>query len=304
MIHALNFEPNYYYHGMDQDHFIQILKEEANDLNERGYDIFWSLNKFKDNRRLKVNLEKNNYIVADFDGIDSGKFFSYWRTNPRPTFIVKTRNGFHAYWKLITPKLIEPEEHNKFIEETLVPLGADPNAKDVSRVLRVPGFRYWQDSKKNRYEDNKIFCEVIYDDGPEWEWEQLKRLFKKSRGSNVGAIHSTNDQPTRQGVSGDNTFWRIANSLEPREALKRLSGTSYVRGERYEFKSEGKITRIIINGKPSNAWIDERGRIGSLHTNGTVPIAGTLVNWLMFPEYGHDMKSVAKIFKEVFNVQD
>lgn len=82
--------------------------------------------------------------------------------------------------------------------------------------------------------------------------------------------------------------------------ILKLSGSEYVKKEILTFKPEGKIKRMYVNGLPSNGWIDPVGRFGSTYEK----TAGSLVNFLMFPNYGHDMKTIAKIFKEVFNVKE
>lgn len=299
-----NNKPLYFYRGMDVKDLRSCNEEEWKEINEKGYDVYWCLQSFKEGRRTKDNIEIFRWVVADFDNITIDGLGVQFRSSPRPTMVVKTGKGFHCYWKLKEPmygSATLPKEYSEFFERSLIPIGADPNAKDICRILRVPFSRYWQDSKGNRYEDKEIYCEVIYDDGPEWEWEQLRRLFKNSSGG-VRPVLQEPRVRDRETLQTPDYFWRSANQVDVREGLTKLSGSTYVRGETYKFLVEGKITRIIINGKPSNAWIDSKGRIGSLHSNGSIPIAGTLVNWLMFPDYGHDMKSVAKIFKEVFGL--
>ena len=220
--------------------------------------------------------------------------------------LIKTRSGVHAYWKIRADgDNPNADEYREFVGERIVPLGADGNAKDACRILRVPGSRYWQDSKGNRYEDQEIKCDVVYDNGPEWKFEQLKRLFPTRNVSNAGGPVAVRDagklRQSSQGVegaSGGSSFWQKCNDVPVEQGIKELSGTAAVRGQKLTTRSEGKIKRLLVNGNPSNGWIDANGRFGSTYEN----TSGTLVNFLKFPEYGLDNAAIAKVFKEVFNV--
>jgi hypothetical protein len=189
------------------------------------------------------------------------------------------------------------------LEDTLIPIGADPNAKDVCRVLRYPLSTYWKDGKPLKQ------CNIVFDSARQYTWEQLELLFprKKSLALNQtkGNASSLNDQrpndyrpaPRRKNTPDDfkssEAFWAEANNFDVIEGLTRLSGTHWVGGEVYSFKKQSDVIRIIVNGKPSNAWIDKNGKIGS-----TVGAGPSIPNWLTY--FGHDWKTVAKILKEVF----
>lgn len=297
--------PLYYIHGMDVGGFVDVKEEEWPDYNERGYDVFWCRQEFKDNRRLAINLTKMNYVNADFDNVTMEQMISRLQLSPSPTKVVQTRSGFHLYWKIRGGVFFEnfSEEYKHFIDECLIPLGADPQAKDVSRVLRVPGSRYWQDSKKNRYEDQQIFIKEIYDKGPDYTWNQLRRLFKRHPGKFT--IPERQSSLDRRNIEGSSSFWERANSIKAADGLRKLSGLPCVNGQQFNVVREGKIGRIIINSKPSNAWIDEQGKFGSLCRNSEgIPTGGTLVNWLSYEEYGNDLKKIAEIMKTVFGIKE
>lgn len=212
--------------------------------------------------------------------------------------IVQTRNGFHIYWALKNPI---PAQKNidllyrSYIEKYFIPLGADPQAKDVSRLLRYPTSRYWYDSKANKYEDPMILNELVYQNNNNKYWIQdfdkffipKKEVYKprESRRAYQPMDYSGKD------------FWQAANQFDCVEGLRRLSGSSDVSGETFSFKKESSVTRIICNNKPSNAWIDQTGKIGS-----TVGAGPTLVNWLMY--YGNSEAQVATIMKSLMGWKD
>ncbi len=64
-------------------------------------------------------------------------------------------------------------------------------------------------------------------------------------------------------------------------------------GEVLTFRKQKDITRILVNGKESNAWLDRNGKIGS-----TADAGPAIPNWLYF--YQKDWKKVADILKQVF----
>ena len=76
---------------------------------------------------------------------------------PPPNFVVDSGNGYHFIWLL--DRAYEIEEWKKLerwlVEEKLKDLGADPQVKDPSRVLRLPG------SINQR---SKRACRVVYAD--------------------------------------------------------------------------------------------------------------------------------------------
>jgi len=295
----------YFYKGLDVATLRDCNEEEVKEINERGYDVFWCLQQFSGTRRVKDDLQSVRYVTCDFDNISREEFSKRFQNYPKPTLLVKTRSGVHAYWKIrANSDNPNADQYREFVGERIVPLGADGNAKDACRILRVPGSRYWQDSKGNRYEDQEIRCEVIYDNGPEWKWEQLKRLFKVERSTTFGRDSNhvrgnVQDRSYEESKPNTNSFWSKCNSIPVEQGIEALSGHQCVKGQTFTFKQDSKIKRLYVNGVASNAWIDVRGRFGSTYDN----TAGTLVNFLKFPEYGLDNAAIARVFKEVFNVE-
>lgn len=123
------------------------------DLNKIGYGAFFTVNGFKGQPK-RENLAVLNAFFADLDGI---KDLSGVNLPVDPTFIVRTKNGFHLYWLLdeqIHRDEVGEEAWEKAfaqyceVEERLIAgVGADKNAKDPTRILRVPGSFHWKDPK-------------------------------------------------------------------------------------------------------------------------------------------------------------
>lgn len=282
------------YYARNETGFFPVTEEEELKYNEQGCDIFWTPQEFNGFGKRKIeDLKSIRFLCADFDGVEKKDIKQKFKHVALPTFVISTRGGWHAYWQLrewIPASKEVVETYRRFVSERLVPIGADPNAKDVSRLLR-PAFRqYHRDSKKNVYTAQNIFTDIIFESDVTYTWEQLEDLFRKPQTVN----ESKRTMPfirVQQAPQGN--FWSQANLLPARESLERLSGSDVVDGESITFKEQSGVTRIIINGKPSNAWIDRDGRIGS-----TVGASPAIPNWLHF--YCKDWARVAETIKKYF----
>ncbi len=63
-----------------------------------------------------------------------------------PHVIIETKNGLHCLWLIdFDDHSLSPDEYVKYQEEIVSYFDADPGAKDVTRVLRLPGFLHLKD---------------------------------------------------------------------------------------------------------------------------------------------------------------
>lgn len=116
-----------------------IAKLEA--LNEAGAAIYVAVNQFE-GQRSKRNLARVRGVHGDFDGV-SEDMLSAVRSLLPPTIEVQSSvlGHCHFYWLLDKGEKVSPEWAES-INRGLVELGADRAAIDVSRLLRLPGFRH------------------------------------------------------------------------------------------------------------------------------------------------------------------
>lgn len=276
--------------------FFPAEEKDTPALNENRHDVYWTPQEFKAfGARKKEDLVSIRFVCADFDNITKKDFLYKIKFLPKPSFIISTRSGFHIYWHL--KKELEPtpknmERYSDLIRNYLVPIGADPQAVDVCRILRVPFRRYWRDSKGTVYDAEEIYCDIISESDTRFSFEDLERLLPRKKSVTVKTL--TPVPKVNNAPPGD--FWTKANQLPCRESLERLSGTPHVSMETYTFKAKSDgTTRIIIDGKPRNVWLDKDGKIGSVADGGP-----SIPNWLNY--YHKDWARVAKILKEVFGL--
>ncbi len=147
-----------------------VIHSEILDLNRQseGYGIFFTVNGFTGGKRTSETLTNINAFFADIDFPDKVNkspesirlykndiLMELYAEGKTPTAIVETKNGFHVYWILSQPVYLDQlneDQQNRLrilyrdIEEAILKrFDGDPAAKDVARVLRVPGTLHQKD---------------------------------------------------------------------------------------------------------------------------------------------------------------
>ena len=110
-----------------------------------GSGIFVAVNAMADRKRRLASVERVRYAFADFDAVALPDVIARIQgLGIAPHMVIQTRatDHFHVYWKL------EAGVGSEFapLQAALVTsIHADPNAKDLTRVLRLPGFPHQKD---------------------------------------------------------------------------------------------------------------------------------------------------------------
>lgn len=269
-----NFKDSYFicFHDSDSSQLPVDLKQQFDinklyDLNTNGYGVYFSFNRFPGKRRISDCAGINAWAI-DIDNKDCPKHIQQLRLQKSPlppSFIVESKNGFHAYWLADNGTT---ELYSEIILRLIDWFDGDQNAKDITRVLRVPGFFHL----KNPNEPFKI--KLISDEGYTYTEEQMLKAFTKPR------------------KKVEKNIWESLTSLNNEEVLNKLSGSLHVNGEQFTFRSNSNGTKqIIVNGKSTSCWIDGAGMIGSSDNGGP-----TWIQWLQW--YGHSKSKIAEIAKE------
>ena len=113
-------------------------RDELVKLNRQGAGVFVTINETDGNGRKTENITRIRAVwQEDDDGFD-GAF------PLQPSIVVETSPGhFHRYW--LTADDWSTDEHGcadfaAVMERMVESYGSDKNAKDIARVLRLPGF--------------------------------------------------------------------------------------------------------------------------------------------------------------------
>lgn len=97
-------------------------------------------------RARNRDVEVINCVFADFDGEDKKSLISHIISLPlQASCIVDSGGGFHCYWLLEDSLYLSDDialvRAQRLQNAWVDYVGGDPGAKDLSRVLRVPGTR-------------------------------------------------------------------------------------------------------------------------------------------------------------------
>jgi hypothetical protein len=261
------------------------IQDEAEAVywNKKGYGIFWTVNEFSGDRK-KENLTKINSWAIDIDGGDKQEHIARMKKFIRPSLVVETKNGFHVYWHAKNAKL---SNYESIVLDRLVHFfNADEKARDVARILRVPGYLH-QKNPKEPFEIKSVWSyPVAYSE------DQMFYNFKLKK----EALKTSEVKQELRNVfrkDGDDVWEKIYN-MDCKIALERISGTAAMGCERVTFRrvSNGN-ENIVVDGKATSCWIDREGRIGSLSKGGP-----TIWQWVKW--YHRDNKRTYEFIKEYF----
>lgn len=265
-----------------------IKPEEAEEWNRRGWGIFQTINCFRGQRR-KENLAHINAWAVDIDSPNKGGLLKRIQNAPLfPSLVVETRNGFHVYWNALRAT---KETYDAIVVDRLIPyFGADEKAKDMARLLRVPGYFHQKDPKQPYLISVRAWNPCAYTEGdmlyafPLSSQKKMELKVKQEfRSIFTCAVPESTDD-----------LWESIYNMDCHAALERLSGSPFVGGETYSFKrvSSGNLN-IYVNGKSTSCFIDKCKRIGSMDHGGP-----TVFNWLKW--FGRSNSQVVEIMKEVY----
>jgi hypothetical protein len=261
----------------------------ARALNEQGFGVFWTVNSFRGERRVADELERVCAWAVDLDGGDKAAQWERISGSPLlPSVVVETKNGHHVYWEA---RDADASTWNAIVLERLVPwFDADPNARDLCRILRVPSFKHWKDPA------NPFECRTVHAKLVTYTPDDMLRAFapREDQGAAKRAHAESKRDASRDGVVTGDSFWDRVYSLDCGYALAKLSGSPCVRGEHFEFRAtrEGK-RNVLVGGKGTSVWLDRHGRIGSLSKGGP-----TIAQWLRW--YGLSWREVVDVIKANF----
>jgi hypothetical protein len=265
--------------------------EEAKRFNtpELGWGVFCTLNTFNGARR-KENLTRIEAWAVDMDEGDKLLQHARIESSPLiPSIVVETKRGFQVYWA--AQEGAKPEHWNAIVLERLVPhFGADKNARDLCRILRMPGFLHLKDPA------SPFKCIL--------RWKHLVRYSERQMADafrwvpNVSEQRAAHQEKTRRIAPRASTvgesFWEFVYNIDCRDGLQRLSGHWACRGEQFTLRpcANGNWN-VYVDGKSTSCFVDGNGRIGSLDNGGP-----TLYAWLLW--YGNKPADCVAVLKEQY----
>lgn len=255
----------------------------AYEFNNKGYSIAWTVNSFEGQRRTRENLKRILSWPVDIDTGNKPEMLEKIIKIAYPSKIVETKKGFHLYYDAVDASVDSYAEI--VVDRLCYYFGADESLKDVTKLLRVPGF----DHLKNPSEP--FLVKEICSHDVKYTEAQMRYIFK------LPQEHEDNletKKEARKAFEHDDGLWDRIYNLDCEEALLRISGADFVGYEAFTFsRSNRGKKQIIVNGKGTGCWLDKEKRIGSTKKGGP-----TISNWIRW--YGHTWSEVVKIMKKEF----
>ena len=261
---------------------IEIDLKDAGNWNQDGYGIFQTVQSFNGPRRIE-NLTTINAWAVDIDTDNKEETLALINQGLVPSLIIESKNGYHVYWRTHDAT---QENWRLIMENRLIPFySADKNAKDLARILRVPGYYHLKNP------DDPFLVKKVFEQDVSYSEEMMFFFYKDLiTPQKQKRLHAQTQRIYPMGVK----FWERVWNLNCEYALTQLSGSPYVNNETYSFKRNPSGTfNILVNGNSSSCWIDQHGRIGSCDDGGP-----TIAQWLNW--FHKDYKKVVKIIREVF----
>lgn len=174
-----------------------------NDIN--GQDVYFGVHPSKIQksayeRAKEIDIQVVNALYADMDDKSVGSHEELIQhinnINPPPSAIIDTGGGYHCYWLL--QDSITPQYAKELQRRWQVYVGGDPGAKDLVRVLRMPGTI---NHKYDAPQDVKI---VQVDTSVVYTHKKLETLLPKSSVNNEDSdsIHEGERNVSLTSVAG------------------------------------------------------------------------------------------------------
>jgi hypothetical protein len=260
--------------------------DHAKKLNEKNYGIFWPVQEFKSEVRRIENLLRIRSFGLDLDSETKEKQIERIRSGLIPSLVIESKAGFQPYLDCIG---IDPISFKFIMEDILIPFyKADPNAKDLARILRAPGYYHCKDPA------DKFFVKQVYSSNVIYSETDIINFYRRFLNVEQRADQKRNfNFEFKKHSTDEGLFDRIWNT-DCLQALTKISGTECVGYEVFSFRKNSRGDfNIIVNGKVTACWIDRFGKIGSSDKGG--PTIAQWINW-----YHRDYKKTFSFMRKEF----
>mgnify|MGYP001580373815 CR=1 FL=1 len=234
--------------------------------NAHGWNVYITPSVLKphtQNRRKESFLPHQSIIYVDCD--DQSCLEEIKACYPYPTLVVRTSKGrYQCYWRLVEPVAVTEQEN--LMRSIAHDIDSDPQATDVSRVLRLPGF--W-----NRKENRGNTVDVAFTRNHSVSYQLLTEhlqpipLTTSTPGGRLcGACeYSSHQQPSVRGSyscsssrpdhSKSGVDWYLVNhwlgtGVSREECIQRLVArrADKCHADRYAIYTVGKAIKIRLGG--------------------------------------------------------
>lgn len=150
------------------------------EMNE-DYHIYHRIGVSATQASKKTDITQLTALWLDVDGIEDSYYQRLEHFQLPPNVVINSGGGYHAYWLLREPVIVDSEEKRFEIERIMQGMilaygdGADDATKDITRILRTPAFY----NIKDKYPEPQL-CHIIYHDDNDNErisYDIMRRTF-------------------------------------------------------------------------------------------------------------------------------
>lgn len=148
-------------HGSLEEHWDTLCE-----LNRRGAGVYVTVNETDGKGRKKENIVRARALFQEADRGDEPEL------PLKPQLVVESSPG--KYHRYILANNAPLEEFEPVQQRLVDDYGSDPNAKDRSRVLRLPGFYHQKVSTKKGLIGTPRLVRLVASGGAPYSWAEIK----------------------------------------------------------------------------------------------------------------------------------
>ena len=179
--------------------------------NAKGMGVFYAVNSMMPGKRGRDYVQSVEAYYVDVDGIPDRyakdmKSEEMLMSPLPPTVIVYTKNGVQALWDVMGAPT-DAEQYKRVEMGVIVAFNGDRNAKDIARVLRMPGTFHLKNP------DEPYLCSVMYqDDDVVYSVDDVMEAYPPPSEQEAAYpsvnVHVPGDEKEWGEIVGEYTEWR------------------------------------------------------------------------------------------------
>lgn len=159
-------------HDKQKDKRVHIIDyDRITSANWEQYGVFHTIHSFKSKERKAENIKEIKFWAIDLDEGTKKQMQEVIKTGLTPSYIVETKKGYHIYFKAKDANI---ETYSLIMQELINIYNADKQAKDLARILRVPGYNHWK-------QDKPFLCKEVFYSLATYEEQEMLDWLKKHK---------------------------------------------------------------------------------------------------------------------------
>ncbi len=205
-----------------------------------------------------------------------------------PSYIVESSpHGWHVYF---LAKNGSVQSFREMQERLIQHFGSDHKIKNLARLMRRPGFYHMKDP------NNPFLSAVVFESDARYAENQMRLTFPAAETDDEDEVSP--QEPAKPYVKDDNNIFDYIRHYNSRAILTQLSGTQYVGFKQYRFLRKGAHYNIVVDGKDTGSFINEKGTIIATDER----YSGGAVEWLLYyPAVQNNRIKAMRAIKEVMS---